>query len=190
MHHTDVIDRQMPDPGADPEIAGDERTLRRILVAVLALTIIGGGIDLAFDAPSSWLSTHVFYEVSLIFAASFASIWLWRGWWASQHRLVVAQRAMMEQAAERDAWRKSAEGLFASFGKAIDDRLAQWGLTSVEREVALHLLKGKSHKQIAYATGRSERTVRQHAVAVYQKSGLRGRAELAAFFLEAIPDPK
>ena len=32
-------------------------------------------------------------------------------------------------------------------------------------------------------------TIRQHAVAVYQKSGLGGRAELAAFFLEGIPTP-
>ena len=31
---------------------------------------------------------------------------------------------------------------------------------------------------------RSERTVRQHAVSVYRKSGLAGRAELSAFFLE------
>lgn len=53
-------------------------------------------------------------------------------------------------------------------------------------------MKGRSHKQIAYATGRSERTVRQHAVAVYQKSGLNGRAELAALFLEdlSLPWPK
>jgi DNA-binding NarL/FixJ family response regulator len=35
-------------------------------------------------------------------------------------------------------------------------------------------------------TGRSERTVRQHAVAVYEKSGLHGRSELAAFFLDAV----
>ena len=52
------------------------------------------------------------------------------------------------------------------------------------------MLKGRSHKQIAFATGRSERTVRQHAVAVYQKSGLNGRAELAAFFLEDILLPE
>jgi hypothetical protein len=31
---------------------------------------------------------------------------------------------------------------------------------------------------------RSERTVRRHAVSVYRKSGLAGRAELLAFFLE------
>jgi DNA-binding NarL/FixJ family response regulator len=49
--------------------------------------------------------------------------------------------------------------------------------------VALQLLKGFTHKEIAAATDRSERTVRQHAVAVYRKAGLSGRAALAAFFL-------
>jgi hypothetical protein len=35
-------------------------------------------------------------------------------------------------------------------------------------------------------------TVRQHAVSVYEKSGLQGRAELAAFFLEDVflPNPR
>jgi DNA-binding NarL/FixJ family response regulator len=32
--------------------------------------------------------------------------------------------------------------------------------------------------------GRSERTVRQHAIAVYSKAKVAGRAELSAFFLE------
>jgi DNA-binding NarL/FixJ family response regulator len=45
-------------------------------------------------------------------------------------------------------------------------------------------LKGFSHKEIGNLTGRSERTVRQHSIAVYRKSGLSGRAELSAFFLE------
>jgi hypothetical protein len=44
--------------------------------------------------------------------------------------------------------------------------------------------KGYGHKEIAALQRKSERTVRQHAVAVYRKSGLSGRAELSAFFLE------
>ena len=56
-------------------------------------------------------------------------------------------------------------------------------------KAAVKTVKGKSHKAIAYETGRSERTVRQHAVTVYQKSGLAGRAELAAFFLEGLVLP-
>jgi hypothetical protein len=39
-------------------------------------------------------------------------------------------------------------------------------------------------------TGRRERTVRQHGVVVYQKSGLAGRAELAAYFLEDLMLPE
>jgi DNA-binding NarL/FixJ family response regulator len=66
----------------------------------------------------------------------------------------------------------------------VEEQFDAWRLTPAEREVALLLLKGQGHKQIAAATGRSERTVRQHAVSVYQKSQLQGRAELAGFFLE------
>jgi hypothetical protein len=50
--------------------------------------------------------------------------------------------------------------------------------------VAMLLLKGLGHKEAASVLDRSERTVRQHAVSVYRKSGLAGRAELSAFFLE------
>lgn len=93
------------------------------------------------------------------------------------------------QAAERDAWRRSAESVLAGLGQAIDRQFTAWGLTPTEREVALLLLKGYGHKQVAAQTGRGERTVRQHAVAVYQKSGLAGRAELAAFFLQDLMLP-
>jgi DNA-binding NarL/FixJ family response regulator len=73
--------------------------------------------------------------------------------------------------------------------KAIDGQFDAWQLTPAEREVALALLQGLGHKQIAYRTNRSESTVRQHAVSVYGKSGQAGRAELAAFFLGGLMLP-
>ncbi|MDR0786796.1 MAG: LuxR C-terminal-related transcriptional regulator [Gemmatimonadota bacterium] len=48
------------------------------------------------------------------------------------------------------------------------------------------MLKGHSHKEIAMMTDRSERTVRHHAGVVYEKAGMAGRAELAAFFLQDV----
>ena len=164
----------------------DDRILRGLLVLVLFATITGGAIDLVLDAPESWRSAHAIYEVAIILTAMATSVLLWRGWWQSRRSLVETRQALAERAAERDAWRASAESALAGLGRAMDERFAAWGLTPAEREVALLILKGRSHKQIAYVTGRSERTVRQHAVAVYQKSGLNGRAELAAFFLEDI----
>ena len=168
----------------------DDRLLRGLFVLVLVATMVGGGIDLAFDAPKGWRSSHAIYEVAIIVTAMATFVLLWRGWWRSRQSLVETRNALAVRAAERDAWRASAESALAGLGRAMNERFDAWGLTTAEREVALLLLKGRSHKQIAYATGRSERTVRQHAVAVYQKSGLKGRAELAAFFLEDLLLPE
>ncbi len=171
-----------------PDRQSDDR-LRVVLATVLVLTVLGGAVDLILDRPATWRSPHVVYEVLLITAAMVTSVFLWRGWWYTRRSLVETRLTLEQQRAERDAWRASAESALAGLGRAIDERFQAWGLTPTEREVALLLLKGKSHKEIAYATGRSERTVRQHAVAVYGKSGLGGRAELAAFFLEDLMLP-
>lgn len=166
-----------------------ESQLRRILAFVLLAIVVGGTVDLILDRPATWRSAHVVYEVVLITAAIVTAVVLWRGWFVTRRSLVETRLNLDQQRAERDAWRASAESALAGLGRAIDERFQAWGLTPTEREIALLLLKGKSHKEIAYATGRSERTVRQHAVAVYDKSGLGGRAELAAFFLEDLMLP-
>jgi DNA-binding CsgD family transcriptional regulator len=164
--------------------------LRWLLAGVLFLSVIGGGVDLWLDAPESWLSLHVLYELLLIAGAMVSIIALWAGWWRTRRSLIRTRHALEEQSAERDAWRDSARHALERLGRAMDERFAAWELTPAERDVALALLKGRSHKVIAYETGRSERTVRQHAVAVYQKSGLGGRAELSAFFLVGVMLPE
>ena len=174
MSDMDIIDERQP----------NEWPLRVLLIVVLTGTMLGGLIDLYLDAPDTWRAAHVIYETGLIFAATVSSVVLWRGWWRSRQSLARSERTLALHAAERAAWRESAELALAGFARAVDDRFDRWELTPTEREIALRLLKGHSHKQIAFETGRSERTIRQHAVAVYQKSGLGGRAELAAFFLD------
>ena len=74
--------------------------------------------------------------------------------------------------------------LLKGLGTAIDDQFERWGLTAAEREVAMLMLKGLSHKEIAVVRDTSERTVRQQARAIYGKANLSGRAALSAFFLE------
>jgi hypothetical protein len=122
------------------------RSLRALLGFVLFVTIVGGGIDLYFDAPESWWSAHVLFELTLIAAAVVMSIVLWRGWWRSRQTLVETQQVLASFAAERAAWRTSAEQALASFSQAVDGRFAVWQLTPAERDVALRLLKGHSHK--------------------------------------------
>jgi DNA-binding CsgD family transcriptional regulator len=162
----------------------------RVPLALLLLAIaIGGGLDLVLDRPERLLSFHVIYEVALVVGAAVTAAWLWKGWQGADRVNLELRRSLDQRKAERDAWRASAERALAGFGAAIGAQFEAWGLTPAEREVALQLLKGRSHKEIAAATGRSERTVRQHAATAYEKAGLGGRAELAAFFLEGLMLP-
>ena len=64
-----------------------------------------------------------------------------------------------------------------------------WKLTHAEKEVALLLLKGLSLKEVAELRHVSEKTARAQSFSVYAKSGLGGRAELSAFFLEDLMLP-
>ena len=167
----------------------NDRTLRLLLGGVLLATVVGGAVDLYLDAPDTIWSFHVLFEVLLVAAAMVGFVYLWRGWLGVRNELRHTKEQLAEQGKERDAWRANAESALAGLGTAIDERFKAWGLTGTEKEVAMALLKGRSHKEIAYSTGRSERTVRQHAVSVYQKSKLGGRAELAAFFLDGLMLP-
>lgn len=100
-------------------------------------------------------------------------------------RARVALEARAETlAAEAAAWREQASSVLRGLGEAIDRQFVAWGLTDAEREVALLLLKGFGTREIAALRDTTDRTVRQQAQAVYAKSGLAGRAELSAFFLE------
>lgn len=184
--------RHLPDPVsmADPILlARDDESAGQVPLVVpgiLLLVAIGGLVDLLLDRPTTWWSVHVVVEVVLLVTSLSFSVVLWRGWLRTSRRLAQAQETLVARQAERDAWEASAKTALAGFATAVDRQFEAWRLTPAEREVALLLLKGHGHKQVAARTGRSERTVRQHAVAVYEKSGLGGRAELAAFFLEGL----
>jgi len=187
-----------PAPRTEPgdDAGGLAGRLPLLLAGVLTLIVIGGTIDLMLDRPRTWRSAHVIFELLLILLSLGFAVVLWRGWWQAvaelaraRMSLVATERSLAERQLERDAWRRSAEQALAGLGAAIERQFAAWQLTPTEREVALLLLKGHGHKQIAGLTGRSERTVRQHAVAIYDKAGLGGRAELAAFFLQDLTLP-
>lgn len=165
-------------------------TRLRALLALLLLAIVTGGVvDLVLDAPTRWLSAHVVFEALMIAAALVMATTLWLGWWRSERAAAGLRASLATQGAERDAWQASARAALEGLGRAIDAQFEAWRLTPTEREVALMVLKGLGHKQIAGLTGRSERTVRQHAGAVYEKAGLAGRAELAAYFLQDLMLP-
>lgn len=193
----------LPEEPPDANASGDavpasgfRGPLPIVLVGFLVLVVVGGTIDLVLDRPRTLLSWHVAFEATMVVVSLSFAIVLFRGWHRTTTELREAHaslaatgRELAQRQAERDHWRRNAEQVLAGLSQAIDRQFDEWQLSRAEREVALLILKGAGHKQIAAQLERSERTIRQHAVDVYRKAGLQGRAELAAFFLNGLMLP-
>jgi len=164
-------------------------TTRLALIGVLALLAINAGVNLVLDVAGVLPGLHRTLEILTAAVGMGAASVLWVGWRKAERSEAEARSALSARKAERDEWQESARRALEGLGAALGQKFREWDLTPTEREVALLLLKGYSHKRIAEMTGRRERTVRQHGVVVYQKSGLAGRAELAAYFLEDLMLP-
>jgi DNA-binding CsgD family transcriptional regulator len=160
-----------------------EQKMRLALVGAVALLAVNGAINLLMDRYARWHPLHVAIEVGTVVVGMAAAAALGIAWLGARRAEAGARRALSAGTAERDAWRDSAQRALEGLGEAVDRQFREWGLTPAEREVALLLLKGNSHKRVADLTGRRERTVRQHSVVIYRKAGIGGRAGLAAFFL-------
>lgn len=153
-------------------------------IALFAIIAILIAFDIATDYRVGTDRRHLLTEGIVMGLALVGLMVLWQQFRFVQRRaeqltvdLVAAQR-------EAQRFREEAQGALRGLGEAIDRQFTRWTLSPAEREVGLLLLKGLSHKEIAEVRSTTETTIRQQALSVYRKSGLRSRAELSAFFLE------
>lgn len=68
-----------------------------------------------------------------------------------------------------------------SLQHCVDRGLAQLGLTSREKSIALYILKGLSSSEIAGLLGISEKTVKHHITEIFEKSQVSSRAEFFSY---------
>lgn len=158
-----------------------------ILIGAFTLIAVLAGADLLIDSEEGVSGAHVFAEAAVVVIAIAAAAWLIRGLLLRTRELDLRLASSDESA---QAWRKEAETLLLGLGASIDRQFGRWRLSVAEKEVALLLLKGLAHKDIARMRGISEATARQQATAVYRKAGVEGRNDLAAFFLEDLALPQ
>jgi DNA-binding CsgD family transcriptional regulator len=181
----------------DETNGGREVRLAAGLAAVFLSILVLAAADLLGDARASTGLRHMALEAAVATAGLLGFV----GMAHRYMRLSQASRRLTEQTrgleadlslsrAEAARWRNEARDLIAGLGAAIDQQLDRWGLSPAEKDVAILLLKGLSHKDIGEVRGVAEATVRQQARAMYRKAGLAGRADLAAFFLEDLLSPR
>ena len=185
-----------PHPANDGEpVAGFPS---RLPLAVLAAVAVLLGVDIVADMLGWGGLLHLLLEVVMAVVLLGGIVVLWRRYaeerararalgtqlGALDARLATTNAELSASHAAAAQWREEAKRSVAGLAIAIDNAFAAWGLSPGESEVGFLLVKGLALKEIASLRGTSERTVRDQAGAIYRKSGLAGRAELSAYFLE------
>ena len=158
----------------------DDLTL--LAVATVALF---SALDVIADHREGAALTHIAGEAIIMVLALAGAVTLWWQRQSARHDAAALLRDLAHAQAQAQQWQEETRQALHGLGQAVVRQFDRWGLSVAERAVAVLLLKGLRHKEIAGLRGTSERTVRQQAFAVYRKAGLTSRTELAAFFLDA-----
>jgi len=155
-----------------------------ISLAGLAAVILFTSVEVLEDGTSMRAISGGLLESIMIVVPAVVVLLLYRQITEQRQEQRSLLRELERARADGASWRSEKRDLLRGLGEAIDEQFGDWELTAAEKEVALLMLKGLNHKEIAGFRGTSERTVRQQARAVYAKSNLSGRTALFAYFLE------
>lgn len=170
-----------------------ERRFRLLLLAAFTLISLLAAIDIVADIHEGTDLAHVIAEVCVLMiaiaSAMVLSLHLLKEAKLTRELMRQMQQEVQHQRQQAEQWQEETRTLLQGLSVSINEQFERWQLTHSEKEVALFLLKGLSHKEIAIARHVSEATARQQARAVYQKAHVTGRNELAAFFLEELALP-
>lgn len=179
------------DPAASGDMSG--RSLRPQERGVVVGTLLLIAALVAFDVGTDLLQGASHWHVALEIAAGIAAVtgaaYLLRDTLRLRLRLATQARDLSVYRAQAAAWQAQARLHVEGLARSIDRQLDQWQLSVAEKEIAFLLLKGLSLKDIAALRGTAGKTVRAQSAAIYAKSGLAGRTELSAFFLEDLLVP-
>jgi DNA-binding CsgD family transcriptional regulator len=162
---------------------------RFVIAFVLAAIAVMVAFDLFTDAKEEVVFWHVLVEGSIAAVALFGVFYVLRGSFEMKHRFEKEMTDFSHFKKEAELWKAESRKYLDGLSKAIDQQLTNWKLTTAEKEVAFLLLKGMSIKEIADIRNTAEKTARVQSIAIYSKSGLSGRSELSAFFLEDLLVP-
>ena len=160
-----------------------------VLVSILLIVLILVTIDVISDSYEGAEIGHLLIEGCIGLFTLFGIFYIIRDSFRTKHNLLITNQKFSAYRVEAERWQAKSRKYLDGLSLAIDEQLIKWDLSTAEKEVAFLLLKGLSQKEIANVRNTTEKTARVQSMAIYAKSGLSGRSELSAFFLEDLLVP-
>ena len=151
-----------------------------ILIIIMTLNTIDVFVDIQLGVPM-W---HIIEEIGIVILSAFGATYFI--YHIRRRTAELQQLGLLLEHKDNQLENISAQTREArkQYSIAIHDQFISWELTKSEREVALFILKGFSFKEISTIRNTKEKTVRQQASTIYEKSGVEGRHTFAAWFME------
>lgn len=172
------------------------------MVAVLSVLglILLNGYDITYHlVEEKRLSPHQLSEGILVAVITVLIVLVFLRYRGNLHRAdaelkqarteiekAVAQAEASGQELER--YREINRDIVASLRTAMEEQFDRWGFSPEEKRAARLLIQGLSFREVAARLDKSEKTIRNQSLSIYEKSGMTGRNDLAAFFLLDILD--
>lgn len=158
---------------------------QQIVLGAFIFIAILLSVDIIADIKSGTTVEHITLEAIAFIIATIPLIF---GIYGLINRYkeqeISFNRDLSQLRSEKESWKLQAQGYLRGMADAMELQFEKWGFSAAEKDIAILILKGLSHKEIAKARGTSEKTVRQQAGGLYTKSGLEGKSQLSAFFLD------
>ena len=167
-------------------LSSKERVILSMILLSIAILI---ALDILSDAKEGASFSHMAVEGIAGLAAVIGSGLLLGKSMQAGSVLKKTQEKLEKSREEAAYWKANSRLFIEGLSKAIDEQFQKWNFSPSEKEVALLFLKGLSSKEVAEIRGVADKTIRAQATTIYEKSGLAGRAELSAFFLEDLLAP-
>jgi DNA-binding CsgD family transcriptional regulator len=188
------MDPAPPRPGPegaldlDREEAMGTRRLVGLACAAAALVVGLAALDLVIEGEGFDPADFAFelLDRAITVGVMAAVAWITFGLRELRTEQAALRADVARAVALGEDWRAASRAALDDLGAAIQRQFDAWALTRAEADIAGLMLKGVPLRDIALLRHTSESTIRQQAQAIYRKSGLSGRAEFAAYFLESL----
>jgi len=155
-----------------------------VITVIFSVIMVLNMADVVTDISLGVPTWHIIEECIIVLAAGLAVVYLiieMRKRARQLEQLTHTLSRTDQQIANITREMRSAR---KQYSELIHQQFETWQLTVSEQQVAMLLLKGLSFKEIAAVRDTREKTVRQQASTIYNKSNVEGRHAFAAWFLE------
>lgn len=164
----------------------EKLTLTYLLTTVFLIILADITFYFLEGHPLKDMVFDLLLEGTLLLLILFTANYVWKKFTfeiETNHSISNDLRKTKESA---NLWEKKSKHFVIEFQAHVTIEFNKWNLSKSEKEVALLVLQGKSSKEISSLRFTSEITIRNQCHSIYEKSGLGGKSELSAYFLNEL----